>query len=826
MASLTTASLRHQSRQFLAPGLAVVLGVAFVAATLVLTGTMNASIRDAVAGQYSSYSAVVTPQKGEETLPAGVADRISHTDGVANVDPVRSGSGMIGRSADASPAMITTESSLVPHPVLEGRAPQGDDEIALSETVRAGTGLEVGDTVPVQPTDGDSGSTRAKVVGVLDVSGDPRYGGGTPAVFATPKGVTHMTGVSGWDEIPVVGTDDEEATTASLTSALQAKGADVTVSTATEHADAKVAEFTGGTDFLASFFLAFAVIALFVSMIVIGNTFSILLARRARETALLRTVGATRGQVVRASLLEALVVGLVSSVVGVGVGIGLAWALIEAGSALAGDALPELVLAVPTSAVIVPVIVGVLVVLVAGVRPAVRSSRVSPLAALRPDAAVTVRNRRGLVRIAAGTLLALLGAGALVLAGGMPSVAFGVLGGLLSFTGILLIGTVLVPWVVRVVGLVAARPFGPTGRLAIENAVRNPARAASTASALLVGVTLVTMTAVGAATTRSVLTDFLDSQYPVDVVLQGADIPSSTVERVGDVDGVAATAELRGTQARVLGSGSAQKEPTQVAAVPGDVDEVVRDAGVMPSPDAGTVVVAEDAADAAGLSDGDELRLRGSEGSAPVTVRVEGGFDTAWLVTPGTLERLDSAPTTTATLVRLTDGADAQASVDRIKEIGAGVEQGSVGGGAQVRAANMQALDMALAVVLALLAISVLIAVVGIANTLSLSVIERTRESALMRALGLTRGQLRLMLGIEAVLLALAGVLVGTTLGVVYGVTGVSSLFGDFVTVTPTLPWGQLAVVALVAVLAGVLASVLPARRAAKVAPARALATE
>ena len=167
MASLTAASLRHQSRQFLAPGLAVVLGVAFVAATLVLTGTMNASIRDAVAGQYSSYSAVVTPPKGEQTLPAGVADRISHIDGVANVDPVRSGSGMIGRSTDASPAMITTESSLVPHPVIQGRAPQGTEEIALSETVRAGTGLEVGDTVPVRATDG-GGATRAKVVGVLD----------------------------------------------------------------------------------------------------------------------------------------------------------------------------------------------------------------------------------------------------------------------------------------------------------------------------------------------------------------------------------------------------------------------------------------------------------------------------------------------------------------------------------------------------------------------------------------------------------------------------------------------------------------------------------
>src|SRR5699024_6211886 len=317
MASLTAASLRHQSRQFLAPGLAVVLGVAFVAATLVLTGTMSASIRDAVAGQYSSYSAVVTPPKGEETLPAGVAGRLSHVDGVANVDPVRSGSGMIGRSTNASPAMITTESSLVPHPVTEGRAPQGADEIALSETVRAGTGLEVGDTVPVRATD-DGGATRAKVVGVLDVSEDPRYGGGTPAVLATPKGVTHLTGVTGWDEIPVAGTDgDEEATSASITSALQSQGADVTVRTATEHADAKVEEFTGGSDFLASFFLAFAVIALFVSVIVIGNTFSILLARRARETALLRTVGATRGQVVRASVLEALVVGSVSSVVGV-----------------------------------------------------------------------------------------------------------------------------------------------------------------------------------------------------------------------------------------------------------------------------------------------------------------------------------------------------------------------------------------------------------------------------------------------------------------------------------------------------------------------------
>lgn len=824
MLSLSLASLRHQSRQYLAPGLAVVLGVAFVAATLALTGTLSSSVRAAVAGQYAPYSSVVVP--GDDgPVPSVLATHVAGLDGVDAVDPVRTGSAMIRGGGGESFAMITTESDVSPHPVLQGRMPDSAREIALSETVAAGSQLEVGDSVQVASLSGaDDSTTRATVVGIVDVAGDPRYAGGTPAVFATAPGVTGLTGASGWEEIDVVGSADEEAVTASLRSALEAKGADVTVRTATAQADEKVTQFSGGTNFISIFLLAFSAIALFVSAIVIANTFSILLARRARETALLRAVGSTRGQVIRSALIESLVVAVLFTATGVLLGIAAAWGLATVGWALAGDALPELVFTVGPRAVLVPVVAGVVVVLVAALRPVVRSSQVAPLAALRPDAALTAGSRAGRWRIAVGALLVLLGAGALVAGAVLPSVFVGVAGGLVSFTGVILVGTVLVPWAVRAVGLVAARPFGPAGRLAVDNAVRNPARAAATASALLVGVTLVTMTAVGAATARTAVTDFINGRYPVDVVVEGTDVPDSSAAAIGRVDGVTDTAALSGTTATAL-AGDASTE-TMVAALPEDLGDVVRAPDVMPTVEHGSVAVSEAAARTAGVSSGDRVVLQGPNGRVAVTARVEGTFETAWLVDPATLGELDAAPATRALFVRLDDGADVATTVDEVKELAAGIEQGQVAGGAPVRAANMQALDTALVVVLALLAISVIISVVGIANTLSLSVIERTRESALMRALGMTRGQLRGMLGIESVLLALVGVVLGGALGTGYALAGTRALFGGQIPVSATLPWAQLAAIAAVAVVAGLLASVLPARRAARVSPAQALAVE
>lgn len=298
----------------------------------------------------------------------------------------------------------------------------------------------------------------------------------------------------------------------------------------------------------------------------------------------------------------------------------------------------------------------------------------------------------------------------------------------------------------------------------------------------------------------------------------------SSAEAIRDVAGVTDSAALAGTTVTAL-AGDASTD-TPLAALPDDLGDVVRSPEAMPGVGRGSVTVSERAADAAGIVSGDRVLLQGPDGRVSRTAVVEGGFETAWLVTPDTLAELDAEPATRALFLRLDDAADVSATVDGVKELAAGIEEGQVDGGAPVRAANLRALDTALVVVLALLAISVVISVVGIANTLSLSVIERTRESALMRALGMTHGQLRAMLGIEAVLLALVGVVIGGLLGVGYAVAGVRALFTEYMTITPTLPWGQLAAITAVAVVAGLLASVLPARRAARVSPAQALAVE
>ncbi|QNF95604.1 ABC transporter permease [Janibacter sp. YB324] len=819
---LTLASLRHQSRRFLAPGLAVVLGVAFIAATLVLTGTLQSSMRTSVAGHYAPYASVVTP-KGDDadspSLPAGIVDEVSEVDGVTSVDAVRESWTMASTPAGQRGAFVTTGTSTHAPGVVEGRAARASDEVTLSTATASSFGSRVGDEVTF--ASGDDGSpVRAEVVGIVDVADHPVYGSGTPVVFTTAAGVTDLTGLTGWTEIDVRG-GDEAATTRALRDALPL---DADVASTTEASDDLVSRVTGGTDVLGVLLTAFAAIALFVSAIVIGNTFGILLARRARETALLRAVGSTRGQVVRSALVEALVVGLVFSAVGVLAGIGLASALVAAGNAWASNYFPTLVLDVPAKAVLLPVLAGVVVVVCAALRPVLRSSRVAPLAALRPDAAITARSRAGRLRVASGVVLIVLGGGALAAAAASHQVLPGVLGGFLSFAGVLLVGSVLVPWLVRLVGSVAARPFGPAGRLAVDNAVRNPARAAGTTAALLVGVTLVSMTAVGAATAKSALTEVIDAQYAVDVVVQGDDVTDAQTSRLAGVEGVAGDAAVETTTVRVTGAG--ERRDVQVAALPPGIDDVVRDPSAVTHPATDEVVLSEEQALEAGIASGDEVTVSGPRGRAELTVAVGQGMGAGWLVDPTVLRELDDSPTTGAVFLRLADDADVDRTVEGVQQVATQIEGSEVGGGAQVRQTHTETLDLALAIVLALLAISVVIAVVGIANTLSLSVIERTRESALLRALGLTRGQLRRMLAVEAVLLAVVGTLLGAVLGAGYAWVGVTALLGEFTDAPLVLPWSQLLAVGAGAVIAGLLASVLPARRAARVAPAAALAAD
>ncbi|QFQ29063.2 FtsX-like permease family protein [Janibacter melonis] len=821
---LTLASLRTQSRRLVAPGVAVVLGIAFVATSLALGQTMGASVRGLVAGYYTHVDTVVSTDEADG-LDASVLDEVRGTEGVERATgELTAYARLAGGNASSYLVVSTAPTSDSQARVERGRLPRGTSEIALSRSVATARGLDVGDTIRLTPPDAQRPAS-ARVVGVVDAGRDPRWAGGTPAVFGTHDAVTRWTGAGGYTEVvaqAAKGVSDTQLTDRVREAVGGPAGAEVR--TGTEHADEVASRLTGGTDVFTALLMGFALVALFVSALVIGNTFAILMARRTRETALLRAVGGSRGQVVRGALLEALVTGVVFSAVGTALGIAACRGLVAAASLLP-DSVPALTFSVAPTAVVVPFVTGVLVVLAAAVRPVVAASAVAPLEALRPVPAVAARSRRGLVRCGIGVALVVVGGALLVVGGAAGALPAGLAGGMLSFVGVLMAGSLLVPAVARVVGAVPARLLGAPGRLAAGNAVANPRRAAATTAALLVGVTLVTTTAVGARTAQASVSAALDEQYSVDAVVTAPDgaVPAGVRERVAQVDGVTSVASVPGSELVVVVDGQARRD--QVAAgVDDDATAVVRDPAAFAGLRDGVVQVSEETARGLRLVDGDRVTLRGPDGQLTAAVQVRDSLGWPWTLTAADLRRVDAEAAPRALLLGLSE-EDAQRTVEGLQAVT--VDRGVEVGGSAIQREEMDSvLDVVLSVVLSLLAVSVLIALVGIANTLSLSVLERTRESALLRALGTTRGQLRAMLALEAVLLALVGIVLGTALGIGYGVAGAGSVVGQLTDLRVVVPWGLLGGVAAAAVAAALVASVLPARRAARVSPAEALATE
>lgn len=823
MLSITLASLRSQARRFLAPGLAIVLGVGFVAATLVLGNTLSSSTMTALTGDLGHYSAVVTPADRAKPVPARALAAVTSSPVVREVRAVRQGVAQITTRSGRSVVVLSSPPSPTsPARVAQGHLPTSSGQVALSESVAASSGLRLGETTPIAPL-GREGATagKATVVGIIDAARDPRYAGGSPIVFAVIDQVATWTGEHGFSELDVIGRDGASA--ASVVTGLRAQlGKDVVVRTGTEQAKATVSDVTGGTNFLAGILLGFAAVALFVSTLVIANTFTILLARRARETALMRCVGATRAQLLRSALAEALVLGVGFSAVGVAAGVSLG-ALVSGLSGSAHLGIPMSDLSVSVLSVIVPMVVGVLVTLVATVLPVLRSTRVAPLAALRPAMAVSVRSRAGVVRLVVGFVLLVVGFGLLALGGAMGSLLPGIAGGMMSFLGVLMCGSVLIPAVAKVIGVLPSRLAGVPGQLAVDNSVRNPRRAATTTSALLVGVTLIAMMSVGAATSRASIDQALNKEFAVDlaVTTQTSAVPQRTIAALGSVSGVAATSALRGGQVRV---GHLGKQ--EVVSVPTDAGQVMHNRGVLDQLRPGTLLVSQDAASSGRLTSGQHVRVASGSQSRELTVRVGSRLGYDYTTTEQDLLAVAPHATVHSVWLRLKDNADVTKVMVDVQSATSDLPDASTAGSASRRAQLTQILDVMLWVATGLLGISVLIAVVGIGNTLSLSVLERTQESALLRALGLTRGQLRAMLGMEALLLAVVGAALGTALGVGYGWAAARCLFGQQTAVLLTVPWGRLGLVAGGALLAGVLASVVPARRAARVAPAAALAAD
>ncbi|WP_432541353.1 ABC transporter permease [Kineococcus sp. SYSU DK002] len=838
MLRLTLAHLRAHGARVVASCLAVVIAVGFVVATLSLNATAGAAVRQGVGAQFTGSDVVVEPEDefGEDRsldalrttladLPEVGALTADRTTFVALRLPGRSGSTYA--QADGT----GTAPSLQWQRLSAGRLPATAGEVAVSDRVDVPLGTPITLTHdPVGETAEPSApvTETVTVVGTVDLTGDPRAGL-TPRVFGTDEAVTSW-GATSVHRLRIAAAGGQDALTA-VTAATT--GLPVTVSTGDEAAQRVADSYTGQAAGLTTVLLAFAAIAVLVAGLVIANTFAVLLAQRTRELALLRCVGAERRQVRRSVLGEAFAVGLLASAAGVLAGAGLARAV----AAVAGrvdSPIPLTDVVLPGSAVLAGLVLGTAVTVLAAAVPVRHATRVAPLAALRPVDVAPSGSPAGRVRLVLGVLTATAGTAALVFFAVTGDLLPAVAAGAVSFLGFLLLAQRLVPAAVSLAGRPFHRLGGVPARLAAGNSVRNPRRTAATATALVIGVTLTTAMVVGTASTRSSAAAGIDASYPTDVVVSAPEpLDATAVAAIEGTGGVAATTLVSDL---TLVSTDGALSLGVIAVDPAEAAGVVRSQERTPLPRDGEVVVPGTTAEAAGLREGQRVTLSaedpatGAAGGGPTaafTVRVAPDSSAPTAVTRADGARLVPGARPTSAWVRLADGTD-EAQVETTDAISEAVAQvlptSEVSGIVSVRNSLDQVLTTMLLVVTGLLAIAVVIALIGVGNTLALSVVERRQESGLLRALGLTRGQLRALLAWEALLVAGVAAVLGVVLGTGYGLAGTSSVLIRETPVRLDVPWLQVAGIVVVAAVAGVLASVLPARRAARTPPVAAIA--
>nr|WP_244296642.1 FtsX family ABC transporter permease [Paenarthrobacter nitroguajacolicus] len=810
-------------RRFIAIGLAVMLSVMFLSSTLMVGASTNASLGASIGEAYRNADLVATSKNGEaftqsavEAAASSPAVEDSYAERSTYVTFEAGGGEQYGRLRNAAPASL--EGAIL----SSGTLPSHALDVVIDVKTAQHLGLSVGSTLELHGA-GPVKNAKVTITGLIQATNDP-FSSSAAQLVASESVLNAVqdagAGFSGLQFALKPGENVSEAKEY-ITHRMEAAGAvDPVLETAQEKVTSTVAMLSAGQDQLTVVLLAFAGVAILVSTLVVANTFSVLVAQRTRELALLRCLGAGRSQIRGSVMLEALVVGFISSVLGVLAATGLmtgliAWAKSQPEQAFA-------TLAVPPSAIIAGLVAGTLLTVVAALVPAKAATAVAPLAALRPADDASVKNRRGKVRLVLG-VAALVGGAALLVYGSLNvSLPIALVGGAASFVGILLCSTLFIPTVVALAGRLAA-PAGVPGRLAAVNATRNPARTSATAAALLIGVTLVSLMMTGAATSRSAFNDTLAENYPVDLSAQTAlegtssTDPAQALSRIQALDGVSAAVLLQpvGT---LSGSSTADGGTTIYSLSAADAASILRDNKLKPSP--GTVYLPEDSAQgpasistAAGSVTLDSKVLRTRH--VPAFVESSSISASALPETPGMV------------WVKLDDSVSGDRVQALQKEIAAalGVHERTVSGAAIERVTFNSIIDVLLLVVTGLLGVAVVIALIGVANTLSLSVLERTRENSLLRALGLTKGQLRGMLAIEAVLVAGVAAIMGAGMGIVYGWLGAQATLGGVATVVPAVPWLQLAAVFGVAVVAGLLASVIPAGRAARLSPVEGLAT-
>jgi putative ABC transport system permease protein len=841
---VTVSGLLARKLRLALTGLAIVLGVTFVAGTLILGDTLNSTFNSLIGTAYEHVSfeirgkavlnesgaAAVQSTADRRPVPEAIAAKISHVTGVAFVHGSvqgyaqfldRGGNAIGGGGGSTLGFSFDPNQQLSPYRLVEGKAPTTSDDVVMDKATAIKHHFAVGDQVlmnlPNRPQ-------TFRITGVVTFGDDNNLAGVTLAGFdlQTAQDIFNSRGY--YDTINVLAAPGADSVMVQAAIAkLLPPGVEVVSGQAVANELSSAVDNALG--FISTVLLIFAAIALFVGAFTIFNTFSITVGQRARELALLRVIGASRKQVFRSVLAEAALTGLVASLIGLGLGV-LAALGLKALLKAFGIELPSAPLVFEARTVVVAIAVGVGATVISAILPARRAVRIAPVAALVDDggeAAETVRRPR----VTAGLAVAVLGAVAVVAGVATPTVALVGLGAVLMFVA----AAMLVPVVARPLSSALGRPldslFGTPGKLGRENSMRNPHRTAQTAAALMIGLALVSTIAVLGASLSNSTKNSVDSAVSADYVITGSGgFSKSVAPTVARLPWVTTTTTIYQGQFEFRGSLS-----TLAAATPANLSRTVRlhvisgtGAAAMA---AGKLVIDTNTANTDDLHVGSVVGVKFAQtGSSTMTI---GGIYKpnplvgSFVVGEGFFLSHFDNPLPIGVLLSTAPGApDLGPALNRVLTPYANVGYKTR---AQFEQSQQNKINQELGLVYVLLALAVLVALIGIVNTLMLSVFERTREIGLLRAVGMKRRQVRAMIRSESLIVALFGAVVGIVIGAPLGVALASSLRDNGVT-NIAVPIPSLIGFVLLAAVLGLIAAIWPARRAANLDVLTAIATE
>jgi putative ABC transport system permease protein len=824
-------------------GIAILLGVAFMTGTLVLTDTIGRTFDALFADVNAGIDAYVRSDQvtGDGTMAAhrgrihaDTVDVVAGVEGVAAAGPSVQGYAQllgtdgqpIGGRGTGAPTLGGNwigGDGLNPFRLTEGQAPHGPSEVVIDKgTARQGD-LRIGDRIGVVTK---AGRTDMDVVGIAKFGDADSPGGASYAMFDLPTAQLLMAAPGEIDAVRVAATPDTQP--AELVQRIAAATPDgIEVLTGGEITAEDQDSVEEGLSFFNTFLLSFALISLFVGSFIIYNTFSILVAQRSRETALLRAVGASRRQILGSVIGEAVAVGLFASALGVVGGIGVA-RLLKALLDGMGIDIPAGGLVVTTDSLVISVAVGLVVSVASAVLPARHASRIAPVAAMRDssDEAGQTARRRLAIGAALGSIGTAAMAAGLFSGAGIATVGTGAA---LTFVAVAVLGPVLARPVAGTLGAPLPRFAGLPGGLARQNAVRNPRRTSSSAAALMVGVALVGAITVLAASAKASVERTITRSFTGDVVVDsgvahGGGLSPALAEDIarrpeaGTVAGVRfTTVDIDGAGRQVMGADpAALVDVVDMGDVSGSLSELGR----------AEIAVSAAAAEANGLAIGDTLTVRfahtGAQQLRIVATYTNDDFAGDHVLGLAAYEANVADQLDTKVFVSAADGASVANLKAAVANAARAFPQATVQDKAEFAAATGKHIDQMLNLMYALLFLAILIALIGIANTLALSVIERTRELGLLRAVGMSRRQLRTTVRWESVLVALYGTVLGLAVGTGFGWALVRALQDQGVNVL-RVPGAQLLAIAALAALAAVAAAIIPARRAAKLDVLRAI---